>query len=528
MIWRGLRLPLRTVIAISASVFLLYLSRSLIVHSNSSKDRAVAKVHAFTSHDEELSGVAGSDPASQAGQSVQLESCPLHLDWLKELEGSEDLRWPLRYTRRNIIVVPKPRTQHVSLMKTDGPLLPSFQQLESPNSPTLDTAHCLPPLILEVPVAARPDASHIILGTASSLARVDASIPFYQRWLAYTRARLIVSVVGPDDSMPDPDTMEELQLRMRGLGMAVTLVAPLNTHDSFVQRYFSLVKTLYESRDEKTTWLGFVDDDTFIVSMNALVERLDRYNSDEMHYLGALSEEWWTVVAYGIVGMGGAGIFLSLPLAEVIVDNFDDCKAHTTKIFGDHIIYECIYIHTDVSLTHTEGLFQLDLHGDRSGVFESGRRIISLHHWKEGYWSEDGSGLDAIRHQRWFPMDGMGLVKDVCGEDCFLQRWQFGNDAILTNGYSIASYPTDALNESTMRLDQMERTWVTPVKFPDDVNQHVAGSGNDGYDHYLCPCRPALKLEEEKIHWRFMDAKGSCWGWSQAVLSPGWERWKVG
>ena len=204
---------------------------------------------------------------------------------------------------------------------------------------------------------------------------------------------------------------------------------------------------------------------------------------------------------------GGAGIFLTLPMAKVIHENYKECRDHTTKIFGDHIIFECIYRFSDTRLTHIDGLYQIDLHGDRSGVWESGRRIITLHHWKEGYWSEDGSGLDGIRHSRWFPMDKMALVKDVCGEDCYLQRFLFGQNTILTNGYAIASYPTGGLQRDETRLDKMERTWATPVKFPDAANQHVAGSGNDGYEHYLCPCRPALELEVDKIHWRFMDAK---------------------
>lgn len=34
----------------------------------------------------------------------------------------------------------------------------------------------------------------------------------------------------------------------------------------------------------------------------------------------------------------------------------------------------------------------------------------------------------------------------------------------------------------------------------------VEGSLNDGYDHYLGPLRPALELETEKVHYRFMDA----------------------
>ena len=75
---------------------------------------------------------------------------------------------------------------------------------------------------------------------------------------------------------------------------------------------------MYENVDEKTKWLGFVDDDTFIVSMNALVGMLAKYNTEEEHYLGALSEEWWTVVAYGLIGMGKYVSHMSSALAGVV------------------------------------------------------------------------------------------------------------------------------------------------------------------------------------------------------------------
>lgn len=298
----------RFLIFFVAAIFVLYLGRVLVVHNENVKadarEDAIARVNHFESHDEALRGVAVAEGPSEASLPVKLPSCPLHLEWLEDLDGVEDLRWPLKYTRREIVVRPTPWTEHSSLLKNPDALLPPFQQLDNPHNQTLESVNCLPPLTLEVPVTSKPDASHILFGGATNLARVEDSMSFYERWFAYTGARMILSVVGPDDSMPDPVHMEDLQMRMRSRGMAVTLIPPLRRKDTFVQRYFSLVKTMYESVDEKTKWLGFVDDDTFIVSVNALVQMLAKHNAEEQHYLGALSEEWWTVAAYGLVGMG--------------------------------------------------------------------------------------------------------------------------------------------------------------------------------------------------------------------------------
>ncbi|KAL9133271.1 MAG: hypothetical protein Q9175_005550 [Cornicularia normoerica] len=425
--------------------------------------------------------------------------CQGSFHWLNEL----DIPFPVKYARRDIVVRSNPKVQRDSITKIAEPLFGDLRIVEpgkERNEPGFP--NCLEPLLLDVPAFADApaDASHIIFGAATTLGRLELSLPFFERWLAHTNARFFVVVTGPDDEAPNPEHMAELQSRMRDLGLAVTLVEPLNREDGILERYFSLVKILYANRDENTRWLGIIDDDTFVTSMSALVSSLDKYDHTQLRYLGALSEEWWTVYLYGLIGMGGAGVFLSVPLAEILNANHDECKTNSRMGFGDSKIYECIDRYTKTSLTSVPGLYQIDIHGDRSGVFESGRQILTLHHWKEGYWDEKGEGPDGIRHGRWFPMDQMSLVTDVC-DRCYLQRWQFGTDTILSNGYSISLYPKATLStkkKERLRLDKMEYTWVTPMK--------VEGSFNKGWDHYLGPLRPPLKLEEEKIPYRFLAA----------------------
>lgn len=428
----------------------------------------------------------------------QTGECIEQAEWLTELADSPDIKFPIKYARRDIIVREQPGLERSSLLKLDEKLFPAFQKIVSPEKSDLDPKSCLPPLHLDVPPFERElDASHVLFGAATTVQRAEASIPFLMRWLSSTGARLILDVKGNDDKPANTKDMASLERRMRELGLAVTLISAVEKKGDNVQRYFSLVKTLYKYKDEKTKWVGFIDDDTFFTSMSGLLSRLHTFEHQKEQYLGAVSEEWWTVCQYGWIAMGGGGIFLSIPLLELLDRNYADCKKKATRTFGDHRIAECIERHTDTRLTHLDGLHQIDLHGDRSGVFESGRQTLSLHHWKEGYWSEDGSGPDAIRHPRWFPLDTMSLVSNVCGDTCFLQRWQFGKDTLLTNGYSIAMYPKGHLK--SLELFKMEKTWVTPINVEDSLN--------NGYDHYLGPLRPALKLEKEKIHYRFMDAK---------------------
>ena len=416
--------------------------------------------------------------------------CPKRLDWLKNLS----ITFPINYARRDIIVKPNPATPRSSVTTIEDVLLPSTQVIDLMAEPEVNLKECMEPMVLDVPVIPKVpvDASHVIFGMATLLDRLELSIVDLQRWLANTNAHLVIIAMGPDETDPDPTQTAEMQSKMRGLGLKVTIVNRLGKKDSMPERYFSLVKLMYERREPETKWMAVIDDDTFFPSMHSLLEMLDRHDPEERWYLGAMSEEWWAVIRYGMMGFGGAGVFLSMPLAAVLDAHYDECKARSGAGAGDMRIHECIVWHTGTKLTHVPGLHQIDIHGDRSGIYESGRLPLSLHHWKEGWWDEQGYGT-------WFPMAAMHLVADICG-GCFLQRWHLGGDMVLSNGYSIAEYPTGAWKELDKegKLERPEFTW-------EDAGI-VEGSNNAGWDHYVGPLRPKLTLEKEKIQYRFLDA----------------------
>ena len=418
------------------------------------------------------------------------QNCPKGLEYLTNL----NITFPVNYARRDIVVNPIANRSRDSVTKVDELLFPQPQLIDLMENHDMGLRKCLAPLLLDVPAYSKEpvDASHIIFGMATLLDRLELSIVDLERWLAYTKAHLIIIAMGPDETDPDSKQMARMQTKMRALGLQVTIVNRLGNEDNMAERYFSLVKIMYEQRAPGTKWIGVIDDDTFFPSMHSLVESLDRYDPEERLYIGAMSEEWWAVVHYGIMGFGGAGIFLSLPLAAALNAHYDECKKRSRAGAGDMRILECIIWHTDTKLTHVPGLHQIDMHGDLSGLYESGRLPLSLHHWKQGWWDEKGYGT-------WFPMAAMHAVAEVCG-DCFLQRWQFQGDVVITNGYSIAEYPTGAWKKADDEglLERMEFTWLEAGV--------VEGSNNAGWDHYLGPFRPMLELEKEKIQYRFLHA----------------------
>ncbi|KAL8761832.1 MAG: hypothetical protein Q9184_002075 [Pyrenodesmia sp. 2 TL-2023] len=421
-----------------------------------------------------------------------LEPCPSNLDWLQSL----DLSYPVKYARREINVRTTAEAKRLMVTKLDGPLFPDFQSVDLSDSFEVKLKYCKEPLVIEVSERAKApvDAAHIIFGISTTLERLDDSIPFLLRWLPNTNAKLFVIAIKDDDvpddakdrfNPADDQAISELQERMRKVDLDVTIIHPLSKQDWFSQRYFSLIRVMYENRQPNTEWISLIDDDTFFLSMPSLVERLAEFDPNKQYYVGALSEDWWSVARYGMMGFGGAGVFVSIALAEVVNSKYEDCQERSHTSAGDIRLRECISWHTRTKLTNILELHQIDIHNDLSGIYESGRQILSLHHWKgEG---PDGKG---------YPLHTMHLVADICG-DCFLQRWQFGDDMLLVNGFSLATYPKGGVKK--LDLEKMEETWDHPSVVDGSLNEN-------GVDHSLGPTRPKLDLGTEKIQYRLLDS----------------------
>lgn len=415
--------------------------------------------------------------------------CSQHLDWLEKFQFS----YPIRYVSRDIITVPSKTGERPSLTVVDEHLFNDFTTVDLGKSTMVDIEKCLPPLQLEVPhnQAGPPDSSNLIFGLQTKLNRLKDTVKHLERWLPHTNARLFAIVTNDDEQRADDGQMAALQKEFRNKGMDVTIIHPVRSEDSFAQRYFSLVSVMYQARNEKTQWTICIDDDTFFPSTFDLQTLLVKFDSSKHHYIGSLSEDWWAVNHYGLMGFGGAGILLSLPLAQTIHEHNDECKEHLRTTAGDISVMDCVYRFSTTKLVHIPALHQVDMHGDLAGFYESGREMTSLHHWKEG--SAAGYKLE---------MEKMHLVADIC-DSCFLQRWQFPNELVLTNGFSISYYPqghisglapkgvlgTSVGKEKVERinLDQMEKTWG------DDINVL----------HSLAPVRDRMG-EDKKVGYKLL------------------------
>ena len=286
--------------------------------------------------------------------------------------------------------------------------------------------------------------SELIFGLATSFDRLEPAIRHFAHWLGDTEAQLVIAVVDADKHYGEFDSLLE---KFYKYNIKVHLIEPWQGAIGANREHFTVIRSILYYTKPETRWIGLVDDDTFFPSLYPVSQMLAEHDHTVPAYLGALSESAMAIDEHGILGFGGAGVFLSLPLAEQLDLLIEECLEASDSEQGDGLLNFCITRKTKTGFTQIQGLYQMDLMGgELGGFYESGRLPLSLHHWKS--WHKA-------------PVLEMASVTNYCG-DCFLQRWKFSNDTVFTNGYSIAVYEdgTDRLN-----LKATEGTWKNPQDF---------------------------------------------------------------
>ena len=342
---------------------------------------------------------------------------------------------------------------------------------------------CRSSLTLEVPEFTsreHKDTKSLMLGVATTLKRIEQSLPNLSRWLSNTGSQLVVLLV----DQPEIDNTNENIIRIDDLAsnLAISLIlepyVPASRHDSEGMKNFGLATALDKHQREETKWFGVIDDDTFFFSLSRMVEHLAPYDHQQQWYIGALTEGHTRVAREGFKAWGGAGFFISPPLMRILAKNSEQCMSLGKK-FGDILWRDCILQVTSptVRLTEMKGLNQLDLWNDVSGWYEAGfDPILTVHHWKSWHY---------------FPIAASHLVTDVAGTDSLLQRYLFGNNTVFTNGYSIVQYPRGIPDLNLVELTMTEDKYVR--RPPGSLEFH----------HSFGKTRPALEAGTEKISWRF-------------------------
>lgn len=404
-----------------------------------------------------------------------VDSVKLPLQTAPNITLATDIACDLDYDRlasMNVIKVAQYTRREVILDMTDEPV-PYTQWLEQPlleepkgTEGAADGCSIPAPVSLRVPQPRKlADASHIDFGVATSVERLNESLDAFAHWAGYTRTR-IFALIEPDRSETG---IRDVKAKADSLGINLHVI---ESDDDYLNRYFALIPLLRENARETTQWGCIIDDDTFFLSMSRLVDALAKYDHTTSMYIGGLSESIRQIAAFGIIGFGGAGVFLSKPLMTEITNVYDKCSA--MDFTGDRRIAICVYRYTQTRLTVDHRLRQLDLINDASGFFESGREPpLTVHHWKSWFHAD---------------MPKLAVVSELCGDSCLLRKWHFGDGWILTNGFSVIKYHADPDQDDVA----MEQTW-----------EAHNGADDESYLHELGPLR---RKDDHKQTFQLLDA----------------------
>lgn len=364
------------------------------------------------------------------------KTCPMDAGYLKK---RNDLTSEIVYSKKCIRTVFDDSVDRADVVDvTDASMFANSQVLDL-GRPCQDWQElaCEPTTLRVPPPYPARVYSEFTFGVATGFDRLIDSLPQFRQWLSGSGARLVAVVVDLDEHVRD---MGYLQSLYQGYDIDLVICSSFHPSLGVNEQHFTIVRDLLKHMTPTTKWIGIIDDDTFFPSLHPLAEIMDYQDADESLYIGALSDSLDAIRQHGTMAYGGAGAFLSLPLARQLEPAIEACLDEIQVQQGDALLKQCIYAKTDTTLTVMPGLNQADLMGNVDGFYESGRLPVSLHHWKSWHHA---------------PVEQIAKASTFCG-DCLLQRWRFGEDTVLNNGYSIAVY-NDGISQA--ELNKTESTF---------------------------------------------------------------------
>ncbi|KAK7921289.1 hypothetical protein PG985_009311 [Apiospora marii] len=448
---------------------------------------------------EEPAAVAPAAPAAPAAPvdvvpvSNAVMDCRINTTDMSVLQAKYQLENGFEYFKRYVKINREPIARK-TMTKLQQDFLPTaFKTIDFNYPDAYGEEKCTPPLEVSVPESPYPTSGNLsdfMFGVSTTFKRFSSSktspVNEWTYWLTDGKGKsnggklVLLLLDASEEQILEAKTI----LTERGVDVDVY---HSDSRMEMAVRYLTLVPTLYNHPERPNKkWLVTCDDDTFFPSVHKLTQKFEEYDPTEPLYIGTLSEDVNNVDRHGSQAFGGAGVFLSVPLAAQVQANYESCKSEA-KIResnsgwgpqGDILLRKCIYENSDVRLSVLHGLYQLDLYGDPSGFYEAGLQPISLHHFKGGGWHS------ALPWQ-------YTKIAHICGEDCTFQRFRTKDDFVLSTSFSVVKYPKGV----DFNMNQMERTFAAA---PQDKGWNL--------DYVFDPQRPSLLKTGRKISWDLQEA----------------------
>ncbi|KAL0426304.1 UNVERIFIED_CONTAM: hypothetical protein Slati_2805200 [Sesamum latifolium] len=147
-------------------------------------------------------------------------------------------------------------------------------------------------------------------------------------------------------------------------------------------RIARIVKESFELGLENVRWFVMGDDDTVFFTEN-LVNVLNKYDHNQMYYIGGNSESVEQDLEHSYtMGYGGGGFAISYPLAAELVKILDGCIDRYAEFYGSDLKIGGCMSEIGVPVTKELGFHQMDIRGSPFGLLSAHplAPLVSLHH----------------------------------------------------------------------------------------------------------------------------------------------------
>jgi hypothetical protein len=274
-------------------------------------------------------------------------------------ELSLDLSPSIKYSQRCIRPSFSVKAERQSVVKVSEPLV--VNQIVLPLDGQGELHDKLPkctPVRLEVsePYPAGEKFRNLIFGMSTSYERLRDSLDSIAHWGANTGVKLFVIVI--DWGEQGAPNVSRLQQEYRARGILASFLEPIDPSHTASQSHFMVLTSMVKESGPQTKWFGLLDDDTFFPHLKPLSDTLGRIDHTTDVYVGTLAEDFGSIRNFGLMGYGGAGVYLSAHLARKLgaPEQAERCLQEATPDFGDVIVRDCVYHYSKAKLTVLPGL----------------------------------------------------------------------------------------------------------------------------------------------------------------------------
>lgn len=169
----------------------------------------------------------------------------------------------------------------------------------------------------------RYTASSLLFGITINADDIPKALEHWQYWARKTK--IAFHILLPNSEQSRVSQVKDMVRKALGIDV---VVESAKTTDDLSRLTLLLVERMGKSAGSSRDWFIVLSAGTFVTSIDDILLALEPYEVGQSLYLGGLSESTQQKEKHGIFAYGGAGVVLSRPLAQTVVQHRMSLRVH--------------------------------------------------------------------------------------------------------------------------------------------------------------------------------------------------------